>query len=252
VIRYEYPLSERVRTYLRLERLYQRFGLLLARDEAIDHHYALVTLFEILDVGSRSDLKGEILKDLERQKQILSGYRGNPAISELMLDQTTAQLEACFSDLSRSNGRPGHVLMENEWLMNLRSRCNIPAGTCEFDLPSYHAWQHRSHKERRQEIAQWIHVLTPLQKAVDLLLRLLRESGLPQQVVAMNGHFQQNQSQTRPALLLRLAMADGSLAWVPEISGHRLMITIRFLHYQSDKRLSSIKENVPFELTLCT
>ena len=41
---------------LRLEHLFDRLGQLIPRDAAVDHHYALATMFEIMDVASRADL----------------------------------------------------------------------------------------------------------------------------------------------------------------------------------------------------
>ncbi|HEY6353796.1 MAG TPA: cell division protein ZapD, partial [Burkholderiaceae bacterium] len=49
MILYEYPFQESVRTMLRLEQLFDRIGQLMVRDSAVDHHFALVTLFEIMD-----------------------------------------------------------------------------------------------------------------------------------------------------------------------------------------------------------
>ncbi|MEY4736782.1 MAG: hypothetical protein RL302_1101, partial [Pseudomonadota bacterium] len=76
MILYEYPFNERIRTYLRLEHLFLRLATLMARTEPLDHHFALTTIFEVMDVGARADLKSDVLKDLEKQKQILNGYRG--------------------------------------------------------------------------------------------------------------------------------------------------------------------------------
>jgi cell division protein ZapD len=86
VILYEYPFNERIRTYLRLEHLFRRLGELIPRSHALDHHYALATIFEVMDVAARADLKSDVMKDLERQKGILNSYRGNPAIAEGVLD----------------------------------------------------------------------------------------------------------------------------------------------------------------------
>ena len=86
MILYEYPFNERIRTYLRLEHLFRRLGELIARSHALDHHFALTTVFEIMDVAARADLKSDVLKDIEKQKHVLDGYRGNPAISEAALD----------------------------------------------------------------------------------------------------------------------------------------------------------------------
>jgi cell division protein ZapD len=83
VLLYEFPFNENVRTLLRLEQLFDRLAELVARESALDHHFALVTLFEVLEVAQRTDLKGELMKDLERQKSHFNAYRGNPAVSEV-------------------------------------------------------------------------------------------------------------------------------------------------------------------------
>ena len=92
MILYEHPFNERIRTYLRLEYLLGRFEKLLLRSADVDHHFALTTLFEIIDVGGRSDLKSDILKELERHKQQFSSYRGNPSVSENVLDELLANI----------------------------------------------------------------------------------------------------------------------------------------------------------------
>ncbi|WP_310389455.1 cell division protein ZapD, partial [Roseateles sp.] len=48
MVLYEYPFNESIRTMLRLEHLFDRLGQLMARETPLDHHFALVTLFEII------------------------------------------------------------------------------------------------------------------------------------------------------------------------------------------------------------
>src|SRR5437763_8386782 len=105
VILYEYPFNERIRTYLRLEHLFRRLGELVPRTHPIDHHYALATIFEVMDVAARADLKSDLMKDLDRQKQTLNSYRGNPAISESVLNDVVGHIEACFTALNRQPGK---------------------------------------------------------------------------------------------------------------------------------------------------
>ncbi|HVZ43286.1 MAG TPA: cell division protein ZapD [Ramlibacter sp.] len=250
MILYEYPFNERIRTYLRLEHLFRRLGTLMSRGEALDHHYALATIFEIMDVGARADLKSDVMKDIDRQRQVLNGYRGNPAISEKVLDEVVGQLDACFSALNSMPGKAGQPLAENEWLMSIRSRVNIPGGTCEFDLPSYFAWQHRSPKARQEDLERWASTLGPLAESIHLLLRLLRDSGSPQKVMAANGQLQQNLPQGRTFQLLRLSI-DPQLGLVPEISGNRLMVSVRLMK-QEGERLQASGDAASFELTLCS
>ena len=250
MILYEYPFNERVRTYLRLEHLFLRLAELVKRENPVDHHYALATIFEVMDVGARADLKADVLKDIEKQKQLLNGYRGNPAISEQVLDDFIAQLDACFSSLNALSGKVGLSLTENDWLMSIRSRIGIPGGTCEFDLPSYHAWQHLPAAARQRDLQRWVSPLAPLAESLRLLLQLVRDSGSPQKVVAPVGQFQQMLPQGRTFQLLRLQL-NPALTLIPEISCNRLMVSVRFMSLESDGRLRPNTDDTIFELALC-
>ena len=251
MILYEYPFNERIRTYLRLEHLFRRLSELVSRDHALDHHYALSTIFEVMDVGARADLKSDLLKDLEKHRQTLNGYRGNPAISERALDAVMSQVDHCYSGLSSVQGKAGHALTENDWLMSIRSRVGIPGGTCEFDLPAYYAWQQRDADDRRTDLHRWASTLASMAESVTLLLKMLRESGSAQKVFATAGQFQQNLPQGKTFQLLRLAL-DPALQIVPEISGNRLMVSIRFMRQETDNRLHASSDDCAFELTLCS
>ena len=250
MILYEYPFNERIRTYLRLEHLFRRLGELVPADSALSHHYALVTIFEIMDVAARADLKADVLRDLEKHKSVFNSYRGNPAIAEAVLDKVVAQLERNYATLHAISGKAGQALTENEWLMSIRSRAGIPGGTCEFDLPAYHAWQHRTSASRRADLERWSATLSPLAEAIYLLLKLLRDADVPYKVMAAGGQFQQNLPQGRSFQLLRLRI-DPRLGLIPEISGNRLMVSVRLMRHESDDRLHASTDDTPFELTLC-
>jgi cell division protein ZapD len=250
VILYEYPFNERVRTYLRLEHLFRRLVELMPREHAVDHHFALVTLFEIMDVAARADLKSDVLKDLERHKSQLAGYRENPAIDQRVLEDVIGQLEQCFTALHEQPGKAGQPLTENDWLMSLRSRVSIPGGTCGFDLPAYYAWQHEPADVRRQAIAGWSTTLAPLAESIQHLLKMLRDSGAPQKVMALAGQFQQNLPQGRTYNLMRLRI-DPTLGLVPEISGNRLMVSVRLMRLGEDAKLHQASDDAAFEVALC-
>ena len=251
LVRYEYPFNESIRTMLRLEQLFDRLGQLMPRDAPLDHHFALTTIFEIVDVASRADLKSDLLKDLERHKAQFQTYRGNPAISESALDVVLTKIDRAFSGLNALPGKAGSVLSGNEFLMSIRSRINIPGGTCEFDLPAYYAWQQQDAARRRGDLLQWIATLTPLAEALNVLLGLLRDAGAPQRVVALDGQFQQSLPQGKTYNLLRLRL-DGALGIVPEISGHRLMVSVRLMRADAESRMRLVSEDHALELTLCS
>ena len=134
--------------------------------------------------------------------------------------------------------------------MSIRSRAGIPGGTCEFDLPAYYAWQHHSAKERRADLERWAATLSPLAEAIYLLLKLLREADVPYKVMASGGQFQQTLPQGRSFQLLRLRI-DPALGLIPEISGNRLMVSVRLMRHEADDRLHHSSEDTAFEITLC-
>jgi cell division protein ZapD len=250
LVLYEYPFNESIRTMLRLEHLFDRLGQLVVRDTPVDHHYALSTLFEIIDVASRADLKSDLLKDLGLQRTQLNSYRGNPSISEAVLDEVVGKIDHAFNGLNQLQGKAGNSLTSNEWLMSIRSRISIPGGTCEFDLPAYYAWQQHPAQRRRADLMHWAESLMPLAEALNVLLGLLRDSGIAQKVVAPAGQFQQTLPTGRSYQLLRLRI-NPDLQLVPEISGHRLMVSVRLMQQDSEGRLKQRTADTTFELTLC-
>ena len=79
-----------------------------------------------MDVGSRADLKSDLLKELERHRQQLLGFRGNPAIAEAPLEEMLGRIDGAFARLNQVAGKAGAALTSNEWLMSIRSRISIP------------------------------------------------------------------------------------------------------------------------------
>ncbi|MEO8079513.1 MAG: cell division protein ZapD [Caldimonas sp.] len=250
MILYEYPFNESIRTMLRLEHLFDRLGQLIERSAAVDHHHALATIFEIMDVGSRADLKSDLLKELEKHRQQLLGYRGNPSISEEALNAVMERIDHAFARLNQVAGKAGAALLGNEWLMSIRSRISIPGGTCEFDLPAYYAWQQLDAGRRRADLLQWVGSLMPLAEALQVLLGLLRDSGAPHKVVAVGGQYSQSLPAGRVYQLMRVRI-DAASELVPEITGHRLMAQIRLMRQDAEGRLRPSSDDTPFELTLC-
>ena len=76
---YEYPFSERVRTLLRLEDLFDKLVYFCAQEHPYCHHTALLTLFEILEVTSRADLKSRLAAGARAPQAVAAGVAQQPA-----------------------------------------------------------------------------------------------------------------------------------------------------------------------------
>ena len=249
LIVYEYPLTERIRTLLRLEDLFERARHFLSLDDPLEHHAALLTLFEILEVASRADLKSDLLQELERQKQVLLSFRNNPDVEQETLSEITGAIEQSLAALFKMIGKIGQYLRENEWLMAIKQRTSIPGGACEFDLPSYHFWLHRGAAERAADLNAWIQPLYPLRDGSSIVLRLLREGGKPQSHIAHQGTFSQMLG-GRTAQMVRIRLPRGT-GVIPEISANKYALNVRFTQFSMEPRPKLAEADIQFELTFC-
>ena len=249
MISYEYPLNERVRTLLRLEDLFDRLEFFASREHPLDHHVALGTLFEVLDVAGRADLKSDLLQELERQRQTLLGFRNSPDVSQDALERILGDIDEALGGLGAATGKSGQHLRDNEWLMSIRSRMFIAGGACEFDLPSYHAWQHRPAEVRHRDISAWAAPFKPMYDSLTIVLRLLRESAQRTALTAQGGSYQQPLAgKTYQMVQVRL---DPTLGAIPEISANKYLLWIRFTMRDRDERPRPADSNIDFELGLC-
>jgi cell division protein ZapD len=249
VITYEYPLSERIRTLLRLEDLFDKVAYFSSAESAPEHHVALITLFEILDVAGRADLKFDLVQELERQRQILLSFRNNPEISEEALSGALYEIEQASAALLAVQGKIGQNLRDNEWLMGIKNRAAIPGGVCEFDLPGYHFWLNRDPAFRQRDLAGWLAPMLPIRDGIGIVLRLLRSSGRPEPRVAERGIYQLMLA-GRTAQLVRLRLNRDD-AVIPEISANKYALNIRFTMPGTDLRPKQSDADVSFELTFC-
>jgi cell division protein ZapD len=250
MIRYEHPLNERVRTLMRLEGLYARALFFTGEETSAAHHAALLALFEITDVAARADLKTDILQELERQRQLLTPLRSNPAIDREMLDALLAEIDDVSARLLALTGKVGAHLRENEWLMAIKQRTAIPGGVCEFDLPAYHYWLHLAPQQRQHDLQTWIAPFLPIHGGLAIILRLLRENGKTGKHTAYHGVFQLMMTTAKVAQLLRLAL-PGHLPCVPEISANKYALNIRFIGIAGMDRGTVYDGDFDFELTFC-
>jgi cell division protein ZapD len=249
VITYEYPLNERIRTLLRLEDLFDKVTHFSSIEGAAEHHVALVTLFEILEVAGRADLKFDLVQELERQRQILLSFRGNPEVSDNALHGALYEIEQASASLLAMQGKIGQYLRENDWLMGIKNRAAIPGGVCEFDLPGYHYWLNRDDAFRQRDLQGWLAPMLPIRQGIGIVLRLLRASGRPEPQVATRGSFQlMLAGRTAQLVRLRLNRADAA---IPEISANKYALNIRFITPDTDFRPKQSDADLSFDLTFC-
>ena len=248
---YEQPVSERMRTFMRLEFLYRRmlYNCELESDWAT--RATIDGLLEILAILSRGDVRSEVHKELDYQLEQLQRFQSQPGVDKRRLDtlvRNLLQSRADVDDIGTSYLQP---LKESDFLNAIKNRSAIPGGTCEFDLPEYSHWLRQAPARRQEDLDVWIGAIRPLCDAVLEALWLIRESGQPADKVAINGMYQHNMQKDAQCRLLRVTLPDNS-ALYPEISGSQHRFTVRFLEWSTvDSRAVQTGHDVPFQLSIC-
>ena len=77
---FEQPLNERMRTFLRLEFLYQQALYHNQTPTSWSSRAAVASLLEILAITARGDSRSDVLKDLERQMTLLREFQDRPGV----------------------------------------------------------------------------------------------------------------------------------------------------------------------------
>lgn len=242
---FDYPLSDRVRNFIRLSQLSQRFQETVAADNHWMHHVALCTLFEIVECTSRSDLKRDLLHELERQRLQLHSLNSENH------EQRLHKLNQAIADLQASHPQSTQLLRENEWLSALKQRLNIAGGTTAVDLPSYHYWLNQTPEQHRQYLNKWIQPIKPVQQAIDLVLENLNKHTKILECQALSGVYQHG-GLIQSTQLLRICI-DPALGVVPEVSANKYFINISFLQANQETTRSKLaQKDLTFQLILCS
>jgi len=247
---YEQPLTERVRTFLRLEFLFEQCTHHLSLTSPWDSRAAISALLEIGSLLTRGDVRTEILKELERCLLFLSRLKDSPEVDGVRLQSVLGELETLRHAMNGDGRQLGLGLKENEFLNTIKNRLAIPGGTCQFDLPVYHAWLTQAHAQRTRDLQHWLEEIRPLRDTINLLMALTRESALPTREVAEQGMFLHIFDS--PNCPLVRVMVPASSGVYPEISAGRQRITIHFLEPNlSDSRPQQAKRDIGFKLVCC-
>ncbi|ROR29697.1 cell division protein ZapD [Inmirania thermothiophila] len=247
---YEQPLNERTRTLLRLETLLAQAEHHAGGRSAWDSRAAVAAINEMLQICTRTDLKSELIKELERQCAVLERMRGNPDVDSERLGETLDELRTAVRTLHGTPGKIAEGLRQNEFLLAVRQRSAIPGGTCAFDLPGFHCWLSQPPEGRHADLEDWLAAFAPLGRAIALTLRLTRESALPTREQAREGFYQEYLDSATPCRLLRVIL-PADLALYPEISAGRHRFTIRFMEPASEGRPQQTEREVAFRLARC-
>ena len=248
---YEQPLNERIRTFLRLEHLFKITNYYMKNSSEWDNRAAVTNLLNIVDLLTRSDIKSDIIKELERHSSTLNGLSSNPNVDTQRLEIILQSIISILDSLKKTTCQPGQNLKQDEFINFIKQRNIIPGGSCNFDLPGYHYWLHKPENERQEDINYWYSDLKLINEGIKLALNMIRNSATPATELANSGFFQKPIESNLSCQLIRIVLPV-ECKFYPEISGGKHRFTVRFMEQSSTRsRPVQTQENVEFELHCC-
>ena len=245
-ILYEHPLNERIRNYLKLEQLFVQASDCLQYNMATSHSVFFNALFAILDTVDRNDIRGDLIKDLEKLEQNLVLWSQIPDINSAALEDNLKQTVALSSQLKVPSPK-WLQFKDDKFLMALKQRFAIQGGSSRFDLPQLQFWLSQPSAEVEAQCRHWLSLLAQISSALSLVLKFVRQRTQFKEVTTDSGFYQDN---GEGLILLRIKIAD-HLPFYPIISGNRFRYSIRFMTPCNDSGRKYSKQTTHFQLARC-
>jgi cell division protein ZapD len=247
---YEQPISEHMRVCLRLELLFQQAKYRLQAGSVWDSRAAITTLIDILNLLDRPDLKTKLTKELCRYLSILGRLEKTTDVDHQKLSALLVELENVIDALQAMQGKFGQDLRDSDFLSSIRQHQANPGGISEFDSPSYCLWLKQSIQQHHQDLENWFREFESIQVAINIILKIVRNSASPENQIAKDGFFQAVMDANAGCQLIRVAIPHPSKLF-PEISVGRHGVCVRFFQLNLKERPKQVSEDVSFKLTSC-
>ena len=247
---YELPLNERLRTFMRIEFLYSRLKYFSSNlDDNWQTRTVIHTLLEIYSILSRTDVRREVLADLDRYIMQMQRFQSAPDADNNMVNDVLEDLDSIKDQVVDVGTDYLLKLREDEFIASLLHRHTLPGGKAEFDMPKYKFFLESDKKNVVVQINRWIDVMRPICEGIDKLMWIIRESNEPIATVAVGGQYNHQIERRTQISLVRIITNDTNV--YPEISGGRHLIAVRFFNQNKDGEYVQFEDNVEFKISLC-
>ncbi|MFT4925557.1 MAG: cell division protein ZapD [Phenylobacterium sp.] len=243
---YEHPLNEKLRTFMRVEQLFVQVNSCKDLQHEFQYVAFFDSLFALIDLLDRHDIRAELNKELEHNEQDLVKWAQHPQICNETLQGTLKKVVQLQNTLSKM-GRFCNQFKEDPFLSSIKQRFAIPGGSCHFDLPQLHFWTHLGPEKHAEQINQWLIKLAPIEEAINITMSFIRERSPFLSLKAANGFYQSN---TDHIELLRIKYTPSYGAY-PTVSGNKHRYSIRFMKLCDQQGRTGVEEDIIFSLSTC-
>ena len=248
---YEQPLNEKIRLFLRLEYLLDRFNYHLKDPSPENSQAAVMVLLELYNLSSRLDVKNAALNVLEWEAQAVRRTESREAADIDRKERLLQKLEDKSKRLYNFRGQLGQHLKSHNFFNILKQRSSIAGGVNGLDVPLFKYWLSQPEKNRTDDLKSWVKPYEFAQDAIQLVMELILSSIEKEQIIAEGGFYQSTLSPNKEYQLLRIELPHG-VKYYPEISAGKQRFSVRFVDASHlEEKGKQFLEDAPFILHLC-
>jgi len=253
MITFEFPLNERIRRILRIEEIYQKFEHQLKNTHDYFEFSCFNTLFEIVQLVSRSDFKIDFLQELERQEKKQSVLLDHQGLKEGQIDpkEIISMIQVARKKLENIDVKPGFNFNNNLFLEEVKKRISSPGGLLDVDFPNFRNWSiQKTRKSKLEDFKTWAQPLMVFKDAASVILLILRYQCQVESIKAKEGKHQQTIDPLKTFDLIRLEL-ENALNIYPEISANKYTVNVFFNQLNKELKKEPVKSNLEFKYSIC-
>ena len=242
---YEEPVQEKIRKFIKIEFLFNKLFYFKHKENKNDNYIALLALCELYEILSRSDIKSELIREIENQNHYFKKIKEIPEANSEKLS-SVLEKQKVLLQLIHSIESNYLEYLENDILFKTIAKNSINP----LQPTSVEFWLSRDIVLRENQINLWTEPLLFIKKSVDFILEVIRKSGRFEDKLAEKGFFIEKLDPKKNILLIRITLTS-DLYYYPQISVGKQRLNIMFMSKDDKNNLISHKEDVAFILTTC-
>ena len=245
---YEFPLYEKVRNYLRLEQLFEQLEEAKSAKSDLSYLHFFATLFSIVDLIERLDLRTDFLRDIANHEKKLVHWSQHPDIDSEALSQALKTLNHLSSEIKR-NQKLGASFRDERFLANIKQRFATTGSVTSFDLPMLFCWLKQNDESKQQDVNKWVQMLGLVHNSLQMMLSFLREKARFTDVVCQSGFYQGSVEEKIELVRIHCPTSDNMY---PVVSGTRNRFGVKFMQLNTEDGTSAaVSSEVTFSLACC-
>ncbi len=243
---YEEPVQEKIRKFIKIEFLFNKLFYFKDKENKNDNYIALLALCEIYEILSRSDIKSELIREIENQNNYFKKIKEIPEANSEKLSSVLEKQNVLLQLIHNVESNYLEYLEADVLFKTILKNSINPLQPTSVEF-----WLSRDIILRETQINLWTEPLLFIKKSVDFILEVIRKSGRFEDKLAEKGFFIEKLDPKKNILLIRVTLTS-DLYYYPQISVGKQRLNIMFMSKDDKNNLVSHKEDVAFILTTCT